>query len=293
MTGIDAGALLHLRAPEQSEPGQSAQVLATRPVLTCAFGGGGHFGIAYAFGVADALATAGVPLTTSSILGTSAGAWVGACLAAGVPFSELCDLPPLRVPNLRAGVLQHLASDVFGDLRSAQVRSVALRLSNGRRTVLAGTDHRLSDIVAASSAVPWLFAPVQVGRHHYVDGGVRSLVSADLAAAAEHLLVIAPIAGPMFGPAGRIMERVLRRELRGWQNTTGGKAHLVRPNRTIADLASHPKDLFDTELAKAVYPLARTQVERLLATRPGIAGLVPHPSPTPARVAVSPTGHAA
>lgn len=244
-----------------------------RPRLTCALGGGGPFGIAYAFGIADALVAAGVPLTSSSFLGTSAGAWVGACLSTGVPFSQLCSLPPVRVPSLRPGALQRLASAVLGDQRSARMRAVAFRLSNGRRTLLSGADHRLADIVSASSAVPWLFAPVRVGGHRYVDGGVRSLVSAELAPAADHLLVIAPIAGPMFGPAGQTMEVLLRRELRRWQDATGGKAHLIRPNRAIADLTRHPLDLFDSGLAQRVYPMARAQAERLLMTRAGMADL--------------------
>ncbi|HSP39338.1 MAG TPA: patatin-like phospholipase family protein [Frankiaceae bacterium] len=267
MTVIEAGRRLG-RRPRQAAP-------APGPFLTCAFGGGGPFGIAYAFGIVDTLAAAGVPVRTSSVLGTSAGSWVGACLAGGVPFSTLRDLPPLRLPDLRVGALQGLTSEVLGDARSAQVRAVAFRLSTGKRLALSGAEHRLSDIVAASSAVPWMFAPVRVGGHRYVDGGVRSLVSADLAPAAEHLLAIAPIAGPMFGPAGQLMEVVLRRELRGWQKATGGKSHLVRPNRAIADLARRPQDLFDSELVRAVYPLARSQAEHLLETRPGIAALVP------------------
>ncbi len=240
---------------------------AGRPALTCALGGGGAFGIAYAFGIADALAEAGAPLAGSSFLGTSAGSWVGACLATGVPFSELSALPPLRVPNLRPGALQRLAATVLGDLRSERLTAIAFRLKGGRRTALSGADHRLADIVAASSAVPWLFAPVRVDGHRYVDGGVRSLVSADLAPAADHLLAIAPIAGPMFGPAGQTMEVLLRRELRRWQDATGGTAHLIRPNRAIADLARRPMDLFDTELTARVYPMARAQAERLVSSR--------------------------
>jgi NTE family protein len=116
---------------------------------------------------------------------------------------------------------------------------------------------------------------VRVGGRLYVDGGVRSLVSADQAGSARHLLVVAPIAGPMFGPGGRAMELMLRRELARWQRSTGGKAHLLRPNAQIAALARQPLHLFDKERAVAAYPMAYAQTRRLVAERPGLAQLLP------------------
>ena len=94
---------------------------------------------------------------------------------------------------------------------------------------------------------------------------MRSLVHADKAAAAQHLVVVAPIAGPMFGPGGRAMEIMLRRELRRWQQRTGGMAHLIRPDARIASLARHPLDLFDKDRALAAYPMAYEQASRLAA----------------------------
>lgn len=244
------------------------------PWLSAAFGGGGPFGIAYALGVADALVHAGVPLAGAHMLGTSAGAWVAACQATGVGFERLREVPQIRVPNATPGLLRGIATELFGDATSSRVTCCAVRLPRPRRVFLSGADHSLAEIVAASSAVPALFRPVQVGRTRYVDGGVRSLISADRARPAQHLLVIAPIAGPMFGPAGRAMELMLRDELRRWQQNTGGKAHLVRPNKQIAALARHPLHLFDKTRAIDAYPLAFAQACRLIAERPGLAGLV-------------------
>jgi NTE family protein len=145
-----------------------------------------------------------------------------------------------------------------------------------RRELLNGGDYRLADIIAASSAVPGLFRPVHIGPSSYVDGGVRSLVSADKAAPAQQLLVVAPIAGPMFGPGGRTMELMLRREIGNWQRRTGGKAHLVRPNKEIASLARQPMHLFDNNRAKRAYSLAYGQAnDLLLLGRSGLADLLP------------------
>lgn len=244
------------------------------PHLSVAFGGGGPFGIAYGLGVADALADAGVPIAASPLLGTSAGSWVASCMVTGVGYMRLLDVPEIKIPNLTPGFLRGIARDVFGSARNAQVRASAVRVTTGRRALLSGGEHDLADLVAASSAVPGVFAPARVGGRLYVDGGVRSLVSADKALPAHHLLVVAPVAGPMFGAAGAAMELMLRSELNRWQNATGGKAHLIRPNSVIASLARQPLHLFDKARAEQAYPLAYAQARQLLAERPGLGALV-------------------
>ncbi len=258
------------------ELGARSAVTPLRPAprrLAAAYGGGGPFGIAYGLGVADALMAAGVPLRDTQSIGTSAGSWVASCLVTGTSFETLCAVPEVKVPNPTPGLLRGIAAELFGVAHSPLVHACAVRLPTGRRTLLSGEQYPLAAIVAASSAVPWLFAPVRLGRWLYADGGVRSMVHADHAAPAQHLLVVAPIAGPMFGPAGRAMELMLRNELSRWQQATGGRAHLIRPGREIASLARHPLDLFDKQRAAAAYPLAYAQAVRLLASRQGLAEL--------------------
>jgi NTE family protein len=235
------------------------------PPLSAVFGGGGVFGIGYALGVCDALADAGVDLATSQMLGTSAGSWVASCLATGISFSDLCEIPQVRVPDPRPGMLRGIAGEVFGEETSERVTGSAVRLPTMRRVLLSGGEHVLADIVAASSAVPGLFRPARVGASFYVDGGVRSVVSADLAAPARHLLIVAPLAGAMFGPGGRGLERLLQREISRWKRRTGGSAHLIRPDAEIAGLARTPLHLFDNARAKAAYPLAYAQTRSLLS----------------------------
>jgi NTE family protein len=75
--------------------------------------------------------------------------------------------------------------------------------------------------VAASCAVPGYFAPVRIGRHTYVDGGVHSPTNAALLRRRGVDLVV--IVSPMSGPAGsswnvyaasrRHAARLLRREV--------------------------------------------------------------------------------
>ncbi len=226
------------------------------------------FGIAYGLGVADGLRDAGVPLDSCEAIGTSAGAWVASLLASGIGFDVLSAQAPVRVPNVRPGWLRGVARELLGDRRDHRVRACALRLPTLRRELLLGADHPLADLVAASSSVPALFAPARVGGRVYVDGGVRSLASAQLAPAADHLLVVAPVAGPVLGPGGRLLELRLSEETRRWERRTGGRAHVIRPNAAIAALVNSPLNLFDKARALDVYPMAYVQALQLVASRP-------------------------
>ena len=50
----------------------------------------------------------------------------------------------------------------------------------------------LERAVAASCAVPGVFPAVEVGGRRYVDGGLRSIANADLAAGHRRVLVLSP-----------------------------------------------------------------------------------------------------
>ncbi len=125
------------------------------------------------------------------------------------------------------------------------VHVVACAVRGLKRTELDGALIPLATMVAASSAVPGLFAPQSVNGRLFIDGGVRSGVSVDLAAPADLLIVIAPLAGAMFGPFNNIVERNTQREIDAWTSTHAGKVRLFAPNNTTAKIATLPHHLFD------------------------------------------------
>jgi NTE family protein len=80
----------------------------------------------------------------------------------------------------------------------------------------------LVDAVAASCAVPLVFPPVTINGRRYLDGGVRSLANADLAAGCDRVVVLAPVTTAL-RRAGRI----------GWQLASlgpGVRSLAVRPD---------------------------------------------------------------
>jgi NTE family protein len=60
----------------------------------------------------------------------------------------------------------------------------------------------LVDAVAASCAVPTVWPPITIGDRRYMDGGMRSVTNADLAAGCGKVLVLAPFPGTPGSPLG-------------------------------------------------------------------------------------------
>jgi NTE family protein len=203
-------------------------------------GGGGITGIAWELGLLAGLRRDGIDLGDADlIVGTSAGAFVGALVATGADPATVAaaagglgDLSPRIDLGLLAQVFaimtdhelppdqarQELGSFArgapVGDPQT-EVDRFAHRLPQHTwpvkpRLVVTAVDTAtgapvawdaesrvpLPAAVAASCAVPGVFPPVQVGdAGYFMDGGVRSVTNADLAAGAAAVIVVAPTVG--------------------------------------------------------------------------------------------------
>jgi NTE family protein len=105
-------------------------------------------------------------------------------------------LPPLgsrTVPEaeLRRVVAAHLQGR---DWPARRLVVSAVDAASGERVAFdADSGASLLDAVAASGALPGILEPVRVGGRGYVDGGVYSLYSADLAAGHDVVVVLTPV----------------------------------------------------------------------------------------------------
>jgi hypothetical protein len=91
---------------------------------------------------------------------------------------------------------------------------------------------------------------------------VRSGVSVDLATPADLLVVIAPLAGAMFGPFGGLVERKMDREMDMWRDAGGRRTLVFSPNQTTSDIAKWPQDLFDKDKAVEAYYRGLSEASR-------------------------------
>lgn len=256
-------------------------LLEERHPLAMVYGGGGVVGIAYTAGVAAGLATAGIKVADAPSLGTSAGSWTASAMALGLSYDDLADLPVPSLPAVRPGILAEIARRAFGESTHHVVSVSAVHVRSGRRHILAGDEYPLADLVAASSAVPGLLPPHRIDGRLYVDGGMWSATSVDAAEDADRVIVVAPLAGRMMGPMGRIAGALLERELGRWRDRhPEADICMIRPNRAMARITGvRPLSLFDRERALAIYPLAYEQGVRWGEQLQGASSTVPEDNP--------------
>ncbi|MFE7741267.1 patatin-like phospholipase family protein [Nocardia sp. NPDC057455] len=167
-------------------------------------------------------------------VGTSAGAVVGAILADGGDPARLLRPPStsapvpadparmaeifavLRAPGQdpvqarrRAGELALAAQVGDPDLHIARMGELAgVAQWPARDLVITAIDITTGELrawtrdgeaslpaaLASSTAVPGVFPPIPIDGRHYIDGGLRSPVNADLAAGADVVVIVEPLA---------------------------------------------------------------------------------------------------
>jgi NTE family protein len=149
----------------------------------------------------------------------------------------------------------------------------ATRLRDGKRVVFGRDDVDVPDLgtaVQASSAVPGYFAPVHIGDHDYLDGGLFSATNAELVARLGFDLVV--VVSPMSatpdaldlspGSIGRgLSARALAREV-GRIRDEGTPVIVVQPTRD--DLEVMGRDLMARAAAAPTARQARASVRGLL-----------------------------
>jgi NTE family protein len=181
-----------------------------------------------------------------------AAAWAGtaplasAALALGAPGGALVRAAALtRMPtgNDRLERLhEHVAR--WGTRFDGRLRICAVDRRSGRRVVFGAPGApgaEVPDAVLASCAVPWVFAPVEIGGREYVDGGVWSVTNLDAAPAGRdtQVLCLDTIAG--LAPSSR-RTAALRRAFRvaaeletQLLRKRGARVQHVAPDATAAE----------------------------------------------------------
>jgi NTE family protein len=170
--------------------------------IALALGGGAARGFAHV-GVIKALEAQGI--TPDIIVGTSAGAVVGALYAAGYNGFEMQEMSmemdesqvsDWSMPNrgvIKGEALQdfinHAVKQRTLEKMSKTFAVVATDLHSGEMIVFRSGNTGMA--VRASSAVPGVFQPVSINGHEYVDGGLVSPVPVRVARALGADFVIA------------------------------------------------------------------------------------------------------
>lgn len=138
----------------------------------------------------------------------------------------------------------------------------------------ASGEASLVDAVGASCAVPGVWPPVTIGERRFVDGGVRSVANADLAAGYGQVVIVAPVVqgiGHMTSP---------RRQAAAL-SAAGARVVLVHPDRVSRQAIGRNVLDLSRRAAAAVAGRAQAAAEaaRVRAVWPDDAGRLPAGGP--------------
>jgi hypothetical protein len=247
-------------------PERAATTGAGSPPIAMAMGGGGAFGIAFHLGVAHALLDAGIPVDRGPMVGISAGAYAGAALATGTDLEQIQDgwRHFARTRGKGRARTAEITTRLFGDRRDGRVTAVCTTGISPLPVLVKGSQHPLSDVVAAAAS------PLGMAHGHWVDG--RKLYDAGMywntgamqAPRADLLLVLAPLAVGVRGKLGYMWEAQLQREVTWWRLRHGGRAMVVRPDAAVVAAGARKRgDILDIEKSTSTYQAAYAQGERL------------------------------
>jgi NTE family protein len=213
------------------------------------------------------------------------GDWLGAVARGGramaTPLVPLAMAATSRAGRLaRAAVLRRSPrpARTLGDLGGhidrlgarfdGRLRIAAVDRASGRRVIFGAPDApraTVSQAVLASCAVPWLFAPVEIGEREYVDGGVWSPTNLDAVPAGRgsRILCLVPTAG-----ASLASLRTASAAAAGYESMAlrakGATVQTVVPDAPSLD--SIGPNLMDASRRRAVAAAGYAQGRRLTAS---------------------------
>jgi NTE family protein len=266
-------------------------------------GGGGPVGRAWELGLMDGFAGQGIDLGTADlIVGTSAGAVVGALLALKQGFGAPPKIdaaiastpPPVRsdgMADLAAAMVraaqspepepiraeigkmaldaQTISEEAFvsrvmfapfvGQAWPNQFRATTVNARTGQLQVWdASSGAQLERAIAASTAAPCIWPPITINGERYIDGGVRSMLNADLAIGFDIVIAVSCFAltardkaGPAFFTA---MNAAPLAELDAVCDS-GATLAVIEPHSEFLGLTKHGAAMMDNNLVPEAYRL--------------------------------------
>jgi NTE family protein len=153
----------------------------------------------------------------------------------------------------------------LGSRFDGRLRIAAVDRANGRRVMFGAPDSpraNVAEAVLASCAVPWIFAPVEIGGREYVDGGVWSPTNLDAVPAGRgsRVLCLVPTAGAELAPLRTVSSAAAGYESMALR-ARGAEVRTIVPDD--ASLAAIGPNLMDPSRRGAVAAAGYAQGRRL------------------------------
>ena len=269
-------------------------------------GAGGPVGRAWQSGLIAGLIEREIDLGDASlIIGTSAGAIVGAQLALGSKFvapskldlavqappasssSDLSQLlaaiaravrssePEIERAKIGAFAIEaqtaseedSIARPAFAQIRGhpwpLRFRATALNAHTGKLQVWdASSGATLERAVASSAAIPGVWPAITIKGERYIDGGIRSMLNADLATGCDTVIVVScfalEVVGGIKNPDMAAINAALIAELGALRNAASTLA-VIAPNEAFLTLTHRGAAMMDGNLEPEAFRIGRAQ----------------------------------
>lgn len=270
-------------------------------------GGGGPVGRAWQMGLMEGFTSQGIDLgEADKIIGTSAGAIVGAQLALNLDFASPPKIASSPTPDV--GKLTEIGAAMVRALRSAdadqiraeigalalsaqtisedasilrlepligqswpkQLQATSINARTGKLQVWdASSRAPLERAIAASAAAPGFFPPITIHGDRYLDGGMRSPLNADLAVGSDIIVVVSCFA--FREPLGLAFFAALNSTMRGELDVlrrSGAMLAIVEPDPEFITLTRQGTAMMEANLVGEAYRLGhKTAVSEATAIR--------------------------
>jgi NTE family protein len=120
----------------------------------------------------------------------------------------------------------------------------------------------LSTAVASSCALPAIWPPITITGERYIDGGVRSMLNADLVSGYNVALVVScfslSLADNYLGSDGQILNNALHAELAQLQSS-GTQTEVIEPAKALMTLTNGGRDMLNNAHVPDAYQIGREQ----------------------------------
>ena len=269
---IDASSYLGDAPPRFVPPASGASPIRIAMVLS----GGGPRGFAHV-GVIKAIEEAGIPV--DRVVGSSAGALVGALCAAGLKADAIETLALAIEPRelidfvwylgkVRGDAIEHFVNEQVGSRRIEQLpmrfAAVATRMRDGKAEIFNAGDTGAAVRASVATQDAWIgrFLPSAIGDEDYVDGDIAAPLPAHAARRLGAAFVIAVDLSAHLERAPPGAER--------YRASDQDRKKRIDIERTSVDFMIHPDIGYWTNMSIAyrrrVIDIAYQETKRLLPT---------------------------
>lgn len=261
-------------------------------------GGGGPVGRAWEIGLVGGFADQGIDFGIADlIIGTSAGAVVGAQLALRKGFGappEIAAPPPVHSDSMadlaaammraaqspnpepvraeigkmalnaqtiseEASISRPMFAPFVGQAWPNQFRATTVNARTGQLKIWdASSSAPLERAIAASTAAPCIWPPITINGERYIDGGVRSMLNADLAVGCDIVIAVSCFAltDKAVAPFFIALNSAMLAELDAVRGS-GATLAAIEPHSEFLVLTKHGAAMMDGNLVPEAYRLGR------------------------------------